>query len=100
MTTKKTGRVIDRDRLNLVKKRILELPLALPIWLDAALGDSDIQCLPLIPKLLYDSTVLPDIHKDPADRIIIATAQEQDALLVTADATVQTYPHLSTVWNI
>jgi len=84
----------------LVKKGILELPLPLPDWFDAALTESDIQCLPLTPKLLHASTVLPDIHKDPADRIIIATAQEEGAQLVTADETIQSYPNLRTVWAV
>jgi PIN domain nuclease of toxin-antitoxin system len=78
----------------------LELPLPLPDWFDAALTESDIQCLPLTPNLLHASTVLPDIHKDPADRIIIATAQEQSAQLVTADETIQSYPNLRTVWAV
>ncbi len=82
----------------LVRKGTLKLPLPLPDWFDAALQRADIQCLPVTPRLLHASTVLPDIHKDPADRIIIATAQAQDARLVTADETIQTYPDLTTVW--
>ncbi|MBK1702384.1 type II toxin-antitoxin system VapC family toxin [Thiococcus pfennigii] len=84
----------------LVKKGRLELPLDLPDWFDAALAESGIRCLPITPELAYASTRLPDIHKDPADRIIIATAQAQSARLVTADATVQRYPDLQTVWTI
>lgn len=83
----------------LVKKGILELPLPLPEWFDEALAGSGIDCLPVTPALLHASTVLPDIHKDPADRIIIATAQARGARLVTADETIQTYPTLSTVWD-
>ena len=82
----------------LVRKGTLTLPLPLPDWFDVALQKADIQCLPVTPKLLHASTVLPDIHKDPADRIIIATAQAQGARLVTADETIQTYPNLITVW--
>ena len=84
----------------LVKKGILELPLPLPEWFDAALTESGIECLPLTPKLLHASTILPDLHKDPADRIIIVTAQEHDAKLVTADEKIHTYPNLRTVWRI
>jgi PIN domain nuclease of toxin-antitoxin system len=83
----------------LVKKGILELPLPLPEWFDEALAGSGIDCLPVTPALLHASTVLPDIHKDPADRIIIATAQARCARLVTADETIQTYPTLTTVWT-
>ena len=84
----------------LVKKGTLTLPLELPEWFDAALTESDIDCLMLTSRLLHASTRLPDIHKDPADRIIIATAQERNARLVTADETIQTYPNLRTVWRL
>ena len=83
----------------LVKKGILELPIALPDWFEFALGDSDIQCLSVTPKLLHASTILPDIHKDPADRIIIATAQAFDAVLVTADETIHGYDNLRVRWS-
>lgn len=83
----------------LVRKGTLKLPLPLPDWFDVALQSADIQCLPVTPRLLHASTLLPDLHKDPADRIIIATAQEHCALLVTADAAIQAYPDLRTVWS-
>ena len=83
----------------LVKKGILELPLPMPEWFDEALAGSGIECLPVTPGLLHASTVLPDIHKDPADRIIIATAQARGARLVTADETIHTYPTLTTIWT-
>jgi PIN domain nuclease of toxin-antitoxin system len=83
----------------LVKKGRLWLPMPLPQWFDAALTDSDIAALPLSPHLLHISTQLPDIHLDPADRIIIATAQEYDAYLVTRDENIQKYPNIRTVWN-
>ena len=84
----------------LVKKGVLKLPISLPEWFNAALAGSDIQRLPLTPNLLHAATVLPDIHKDPVDRIIIATAQERKAQRVTADETIQTYPDLRTVWKV
>ncbi|AUB81474.1 type II toxin-antitoxin system VapC family toxin [Candidatus Thiodictyon syntrophicum] len=84
----------------LVKKGTLTLPLSLPDWFDAALTESAIECLALTPGLLHASTLLPDIHKDPADRIIIATAQARNARLVTVDETIQTYPDLRTVWSL
>jgi PIN domain nuclease of toxin-antitoxin system len=83
----------------LVKKGILLLPLPLPQWYEAALEESSVTSLPLTPKLLHASTMLPDIHRDPADRIIIATAHEYDAMLITADTTVSKYPGLRVMWN-
>lgn len=78
----------------LVKRATLSLPLPLPEWFDAALSESGVDCLPVNPVLLHASIILPDLHRDPADRIIIATAQMHDAILVTADGTIQAYPGL------
>jgi PIN domain nuclease of toxin-antitoxin system len=39
-----------------------------------------------------------DFHKDPADRIIVATAQKYAVPLVTADAKIREYPHVGTIW--
>ena len=83
----------------LVKKGTLTLPSPLPRWFDLALDAAGITCLPLNPVLLYASVGLPEIHKDPADRIIIATAQYYDAWLVTRDENIQKYPNLRTLWN-
>lgn len=38
------------------------------------------------------------LHQDPADRIIIATAQVLGVPLVTKDAKLARYPHVKTVW--
>ncbi len=37
-------------------------------------------------------------HKDPADRIIVATALGVGAALVTADKRLQAYRPLKTIW--
>jgi PIN domain nuclease of toxin-antitoxin system len=41
--------------------------------------------------------VLPDIHRDPVDRMLIAHAIHADLAIVTADATIQSYP-VRTIW--
>ncbi|MGZ8216608.1 type II toxin-antitoxin system VapC family toxin [Methylomagnum sp.] len=83
----------------LVKKGVLTLPVPLPRWFDLALNHAGIVCLPVNPTLLHASVDLPHTHKDPADRIIIATAQHYDAWLVTRDETIPKYPNVRTVWN-
>ena len=84
----------------LAKKGVLRLPLALPEWYAAALEESEILCLPMTPRILHASTVLPDIHRDPADRIIIATALAMSATLVTADEMIGKYPGVNTLWKV
>lgn len=83
----------------LVKKGRLGLSLPLPHWFEAALQDSGISALPLTPDILYVSTLLPDIHLDPADRIIIATTQTYDACLITRDENIHKYPNLRALWS-
>lgn len=38
-------------------------------------------------------------HKDPADRMIVATAIILGATLVTADVRIRKYPHVATIWR-
>lgn len=35
-----------------------------------------------------------DFHKDPADRVLVATARRHDLTLVTADQKILAYPHV------
>jgi len=50
-------------------------------------------------KVAEEAYSLPECsRKDPADRIIIATARIHRCPLVTADRRIQEYPHVDTVW--
>ena len=44
------------------------------------------------------SARLPAIHKDPCDRIIVATAMIHHLPIVTPDTTIPQYPHVKTIW--
>lgn len=64
----------------------LKLAREVKEWLEAALGLPGIHLEPLSPAIAVASTRLPgQIHGDPADRILVATARHTDATLVTAD---------------
>ena len=73
----------------------LELPIPLLEWLAYALQGSDIGVLPLTPEIAARAVQLTEIHRDPFDRIIIATALEQGAKLVSIDGHFSSYPELS-----
>lgn len=79
----------------LVKQRKLELPLPIGEWLVEALSASGVDCLPVTCEISRLSVALQDIHKDPADRIIIATAIAHDALLASVDSVFPAYPELA-----
>ncbi|HEX4154536.1 MAG TPA: type II toxin-antitoxin system VapC family toxin [Acidobacteriaceae bacterium] len=55
-------------------------------FLDLATQDGGFQLLPVSPRILIESVRLPgDLHRDPADRILAATARESGLTLVTRD---------------
>lgn len=55
-------------------------------WIRAALAISGVRLAPIEPEIAVASTRLPfEMHADPADRILVATARHLGATLVTAD---------------
>jgi PIN domain nuclease of toxin-antitoxin system len=51
------------------------------------------------PDLLCAAADLPLIHRDPFDRVLIATAQRENLTLITSDTIIPTYPNVSTLWK-
>lgn len=61
-------------------------------WVREALSAPGIGMADLTPSVAISSTRLPgSFHGDPADRILVATARELGAVLLTADATILDY---------
>jgi len=49
--------------------------------------------------LSYRSTVLPQpFHNDPADQIIVATAREENATILTKDERILAYKNVRSFW--
>lgn len=68
-------------------------------WLAFAMEAANTRLLPLSPEIALDSCNLPgEFHKDPADRLIVATARVYDITLVTKDRKIRDYEHAETVW--
>ncbi len=68
-------------------------------WINRALEMAKLRLVPLSPVIAYRSTVLPvPFHEDPADQIIVATAREEDATVLTADDRIRSYPHCRSLW--
>jgi len=70
----------------LVSKGRLRLGDDVMQWIRAAMAVPGVQLAPLELEIAVASTRLPfEMHPDPADRIIVATARYLGATLVTAD---------------
>ena len=83
----------------LVKKGRLRLSMNLDTWIDKVEQLAFLQFIPVDNKIAASSVILPEpLHNDPADRIILATAREYAATLVTSDTQLLNYPHVRTLW--
>ena len=68
-------------------------------WLDNAIGSSGLQVIELTSEIVVESCNLPgDFHKDPADRIIVATARTHNLTLLTKDRKILEYSHVTARW--
>ncbi|MCX6904930.1 MAG: type II toxin-antitoxin system VapC family toxin [Verrucomicrobia bacterium] len=67
-------------------------------WWDALLKQTAWTCLPITANIMAEAYSLPPpIHRDPADRILIATARVERLTLVTTDAKIHSYPHVTAI---
>lgn len=68
-------------------------------WISQAFMMPKFLLVPLTPTIAYRSTSLPQpFHGDPGDQIIVATARDQNATILTKDRLIQAYPHVRTFW--
>ena len=82
-----------------VEKRQLVLDRPLDDWLDLALAMPGLQVAELTRPILIESCRLPPpFHDDPADQLIVATARDRSATIVTKDERILTYAHVRSVW--
>ncbi|ARP89271.1 VapC toxin family PIN domain ribonuclease [Bordetella genomosp. 9] len=83
----------------LVKAGRLALTMDVQAWLETLSEVPGVRFAPVGVRESVLSVNLPgEFHKDPADRLIVATARQHGASLVTADLKIRNYPHVQTVW--
>ena len=67
-------------------------------WFSIALAEEGMLSIPITPAIAIESYSLPEeFHKDPADRIIVATARTYDCPLMTNDSSILAYPHVQLI---
>jgi PIN domain nuclease of toxin-antitoxin system len=80
----------------LVKKGKIEIR-DIHAWKNEILTNTNIELINPTASEMIDSTLLPDHHKDPFDRLLIAQASRHQLLLVTKDIYIQKYS-IQTFW--
>ena len=67
-------------------------------WVEQAFSLPGLSLMPLTPSICVRSSRLPGVfHGDPADRLIVATARELGAVLLTRDDPILQYAALGHV---
>ena len=83
----------------LVKKKKIGFSVDIDTWLATIEKSYDFEFVPVNNRIAAKSVTLPEpFHNDPADRIIVATARESGAALITSDARIRKYSHVQSVW--
>lgn len=83
----------------LVKKRKIRFTVDIDSLIENLEKTPYIQFIPIDNRIAAKSVLLPDpLHRDPADRIIIATALALGAKVITSDKKILTYPHVQSLW--
>jgi PIN domain nuclease of toxin-antitoxin system len=77
----------------------LRLTMDVDVWLEKVEALPFIAFYPVDNRVARRSVALPLETRDPADRIIVATAIEHGGTLVTADERMHAYDRLKTVWD-
>lgn len=74
-----------------VKKGILEMPVSPTVFANLLSSHYGAKEIPINNAVSLKAADLPEVHKDPADRFIIATALLNDFVVVTGDRNFQEY---------
>jgi PIN domain nuclease of toxin-antitoxin system len=83
----------------LVERGKLVLSMDVGSWLSTVAQIDAVRFLPVDVEVATKSVDLPgDFHKDPADRMIVATARKLAVPLVTKDDKIRAYAHVKTIW--
>ncbi|WHP06084.1 PIN domain-containing protein [Acinetobacter corruptisaponis] len=80
-----------------VKKGRIQIPILSMEWIESALEPAGIKLAPLTAKIADQSVQLTNIHQDPFDRIIIATAIASQMTLLSVDSNFKFYPELESL---
>lgn len=83
-----------------IKAKSGKLRLEIPPneWFQQTLERYYLSEIPLQTSLLCDAAELPLLHRDPFDRVLVASAISRSLTILTSDRMIPTYPGVKVVW--
>ena len=83
----------------LIAKERIVISMDLDEWLSTIAQIEAVKFYAVDNDIAVKSASLPsEFHKDPADRMIVATARKLGCGLVTADEKILNYQHVKSIW--
>ena len=83
----------------LVERGRVELDQHWKPWFNHFIRHNDWQVIDVDLSIIQEAYSLPgDFHRDPADRILTATARVRGLGIITGDSKLIAYPHVETIW--
>jgi PIN domain nuclease of toxin-antitoxin system len=82
----------------LTNRNRIQLNTSIEDWISTVLQLPYIELIPLSPEISIEAIHLPSpFHKDPADRIIVATSRILNIPVATIDRAINDYPHVKKI---
>ena len=81
-----------------VGKGKIKLPQPVQPWIEHAVRLHHLTLLPLELGPASTAGLLPWIHSDPFDRLLIATARHHSLAIITSDEQIPKYPGVKILW--
>jgi len=76
----------------------LSFTMDLGAWVERSIDLLHASTIPISHQIAIESYRLPEpFHRDPADRLLVATARLRAARIVTADGLILNYPHVLSI---
>lgn len=89
--------VVLEETARLVEKRVIRLTVSFRHWAEELDRSANFQIQPYTIEILLEAVPLRVI-RDPADRVIVATARRLGYPLITADEAIQDGKWVETLW--
>ena len=80
------------------RRKGFHIPCSLESWSDNICKLYSLTVIPISKKIAIEAASLPEIHRDPFDRIIIATGIINRIDIVTADKVFHEYDSIKVIW--
>lgn len=78
----------------LSERRKISLPTHWKTWFRGCAEAQGWNVVPLSLEIMEEAYSLPEpIHRDPVDRVLIATARQEQMTVITTDRLILDYPH-------